>query len=135
MANGDVVRTASRARKSAAGYDLTRLMVGSEGTLGIITEVTLKLQKIPEASAVAMCSFPTVKHAADVAIAIMHSGIQVRKQCPLCVSSRPSLFEQRLGRQTKHSEGRQREGTSQMAPEGLNPLSTTTRFPIIMLVG
>ena len=79
LANGDVVRTASRARKSSAGYDLTRLMIGSEGTLGIITEVTVKLQKIPEASAVAMCSFPSVKDAADVAIEIMHSGILVRK--------------------------------------------------------
>lgn len=79
LANGDVVRTASRARKSAAGYDLTRLMVGSEGTLGVITEVTIRLQKIPEASAVAMCHFPTVKDAAEVAIACMHSGIQVSR--------------------------------------------------------
>ncbi|KAL3680934.1 hypothetical protein R1sor_023890 [Riccia sorocarpa] len=79
MANGDVVKTASRARKSAAGYDLTRLMIGSEGTLGIITEVTLRLQKIPEASTVAMCTFPSIKDAADVAIGIMHSGIQASR--------------------------------------------------------
>ncbi|WCJ34129.1 D-lactate dehydrogenase [cytochrome] mitochondrial [Euphorbia peplus] len=79
LANGDVVKTASRARKSAAGYDLTRLMIGSEGTLGIITEVTLKLQKIPEHSVVAMCNFPTIKDAADVAIATMLSGIQVSR--------------------------------------------------------
>ncbi|BBN14900.1 D-lactate dehydrogenase (cytochrome) [Marchantia polymorpha subsp. ruderalis] len=79
MANGDVVKTASRARKSAAGYDLTRLMIGSEGTLGIITEVTLRLQKLPEASTVAMCNFPSVKDAADVAIGIMHSGIQASR--------------------------------------------------------
>nr|GFD48630.1 D-lactate dehydrogenase [cytochrome], mitochondrial [Tanacetum cinerariifolium] len=51
-------------------------MIGSEGTLGVITEVTLRLQKIPEHSIVAMCSFPTVKDAADVAIAAMMSGIQ-----------------------------------------------------------
>ncbi|PWA80685.1 FAD-linked oxidases family protein [Artemisia annua] len=79
LADGEVVKTASRARKSAAGYDLTRLMIGSEGTLGVITEVTLRLQKIPEHSIVAMCNFPTVKDAADVAIAAMMSGIQVSR--------------------------------------------------------
>jgi len=79
LANGDVVKTASRARKSAAGYDLTRLIIGSEGTLGVITQVTLRLQKIPESTVVAMCNFPTIKDAADVAIATMHSGIQVSR--------------------------------------------------------
>ncbi|KAF3442793.1 hypothetical protein FNV43_RR16710 [Rhamnella rubrinervis] len=79
LANGDVVKTASRARKSAAGYDLTRLVIGSEGTLGVITEVTLRLQKIPRHSVVAMCNFPSVKDAADVAIATMLSGIQVSR--------------------------------------------------------
>ncbi|XP_024521697.1 D-lactate dehydrogenase [cytochrome], mitochondrial-like isoform X1 [Selaginella moellendorffii] len=94
VANGDQVKSGSRARKSAAGYDLTRLMIGSEGTLGVITEVTLRLQKIPEASIVsfraclnysqcllqvAMCNFPSVKDAADVAIATMHLGIQVSR--------------------------------------------------------
>ncbi|XP_030512518.1 D-lactate dehydrogenase [cytochrome], mitochondrial isoform X1 [Rhodamnia argentea] len=79
LANGDVVKTASRARKSAAGYDLTRLIIGSEGTLGVITEVTLRLQKLPQHSVVAMCNFPSVKDAADVAIAAMHSGIQVSR--------------------------------------------------------
>ncbi|CAL9026165.1 unnamed protein product [Prunus brigantina] len=79
LANGDVVKTASRARKSAAGYDLTRLVIGSEGTLGVITEVTLRLQKIPQYSVVAVCNFPTVKDAADVAIATMLSGIQVSR--------------------------------------------------------
>lgn len=79
VANGDVVKTAARARKSAAGYDLTRLLIGSEGTLGVITEVTLHLQKIPEASVVAMCNFNSVGDAAAVAIATMHSGIQVSR--------------------------------------------------------
>ncbi|XP_049932655.1 D-lactate dehydrogenase [cytochrome], mitochondrial-like isoform X2 [Nymphaea colorata] len=79
LANGDVVKTASRARKSAAGYDLTRLLIGSEGTLGVITEVTLRLQKLPAYSVVAMCHFPTIKDAADVAIATMLSGIQVSR--------------------------------------------------------
>ncbi|EXC03805.1 D-lactate ferricytochrome C oxidoreductase [Morus notabilis] len=79
LADGDVVKTASRARKSAAGYDLTRLLIGSEGTLGVITEVTLRLQKIPQYSVVAICNFPSVKDAADVAIATMLSGIQVSR--------------------------------------------------------
>ncbi|KAJ0088412.1 hypothetical protein Patl1_32817 [Pistacia atlantica] len=79
LANGDIVKTASRARKSAAGYDLTRLIIGSEGTLGVITEVTLRLQKIPQHSVVAMCNFPTIKDAADVAIATMLTGIQVSR--------------------------------------------------------
>nr|VDD34440.1 unnamed protein product [Brassica oleracea] len=79
LPNGDVVKTASRARKSSAGYDLTRLIIGSEGTLGVITEVTLRLQKIPQHSVVAVCNFPTVKDAADVAIATMMSGIQVSR--------------------------------------------------------
>lgn len=79
LANGDVVKTASRARKSAAGYDLTRLIIGSEGTLGVISEVTLRLQKIPQHSVVATCNFPTIKDAADVAIATMLSGIQVSR--------------------------------------------------------
>ncbi|VVB13471.1 unnamed protein product [Arabis nemorensis] len=79
LPNGDVVKTASRARKSAAGYDLTRLIIGSEGTLGVITEVTLRLQRIPQHSVVAICNFPTVKDAADVAIATMQTGIQVSR--------------------------------------------------------
>ncbi|GAB2272548.1 hypothetical protein Dimus_007371 [Dionaea muscipula] len=79
LANGDIVKTGSRARKSAAGYDLTRLLIGSEGTPGVITEITLRLQKIPQYSVVARCNFPTIKDAADVAIASMLSGIQVSR--------------------------------------------------------
>ncbi|XP_066393389.1 D-lactate dehydrogenase [cytochrome], mitochondrial-like [Miscanthus floridulus] len=79
LPNGDVVKTGSRARKSAAGYDLARLIIGSEGTLGVITEVTLRLQKLPSHSVVATCNFKTIKDAADVAIATMFSGIQVSR--------------------------------------------------------
>ncbi len=61
MANGEVIRTGSRARKSSAGYDLTRLLVGSEGTLGIITEVGLRLYGIPESIVAGVCPFPTVE--------------------------------------------------------------------------
>ncbi|XWS56113.1 hypothetical protein CRYUN_Cryun09bG0058500 [Craigia yunnanensis] len=80
LANGDIVKTASRARKSAYGYDLTRLMIGSEGNLGVVSEVTLWLQKIPVHSVVAMCNFPTIKDAVDVAIATMLSEAYSREQ-------------------------------------------------------
>jgi D-lactate dehydrogenase (cytochrome) len=78
-ANGEVVTTASRARKSSAGYDLTRLFVGSEGTLGVITRVTLRLAGIPESIAVGICPFPGVKAAADAVIATIQSGIPVAR--------------------------------------------------------
>ncbi|MBB3995474.1 D-lactate dehydrogenase (cytochrome) [Sulfitobacter undariae] len=79
MPNGEVIRTASRARKSSAGYDLTRLMVGSEGTLGIITEVTLRLQGIPEAISAASCSFPTVEAACQTVMAVIQYGLPVAR--------------------------------------------------------
>ncbi|MCV9935901.1 FAD-binding protein [Boseaceae bacterium BT-24-1] len=79
MADGAIVKTASRARKSSAGYDLTRLLVGSEGTLGIITEVTLKLHGIPEAVSAGVCSFPSVKAACDATIMTIQSGLPVAR--------------------------------------------------------
>ena len=79
MADGSVMRTARRARKTSAGYDLTRLMVGSEGTLGIITEITLRLQGIPEAMAAARCSFPSVSAAAETVMAVIQYGLPVAR--------------------------------------------------------
>lgn len=78
-ANGDLITTATRARKTAAGYDLTRLFIGSEGTLGIITELTLRLHGIPESIAAASCSFPTVEDACNATIATIQSGIPVAR--------------------------------------------------------
>ncbi len=79
LPNGEIVKTASRAKKSSAGYDLTRLMIGSEGTLGIITEITLKLHGIPEAISAGICPFPTVKAACDAVIMTIQSGIPVAR--------------------------------------------------------
>jgi D-lactate dehydrogenase (cytochrome) len=76
---GDIVRTGTRARKSSAGYDLTRLMVGSEGTLGVITEVTLRLYPQPEAAAAAVCHFPSIQAAVDTTIAIIQSGVPIAR--------------------------------------------------------
>ncbi|MGO8920502.1 MAG: FAD-linked oxidase C-terminal domain-containing protein, partial [Stellaceae bacterium] len=74
-----VIRTARRARKSAAGYDLTRLFVGSEGTLGVITEVTLRLYGIPEAIMAAVCPFPSVEAAVDTVVATIQAGVPVAR--------------------------------------------------------
>ncbi len=78
-ATGEVVRTASRARKSAAGYDLTRLFVGSEGTLGIITEATLRAHGIPDAMAAAVSAFPSVEAAVECAMQVMQFAIPVAR--------------------------------------------------------
>ncbi len=79
MPDGAIIKTAQRARKTAAGYDLTRLLIGSEGTLGIITELTLRLRGIPEAISAAVCGFPTVKAACDTVIATIQYGIPVAR--------------------------------------------------------
>ncbi len=79
LADGRVIRTGGRARKSAAGYDLTRLFVGSEGTLGIITEVQLRLYGIPEAISSAVCSFPTLEGAVNTVTQTIQMGIPVAR--------------------------------------------------------
>jgi D-lactate dehydrogenase (cytochrome) len=79
LADGRVIRTARRARKSAAGYDLTRLFVGSEGTLGIITELTVRLYGIPEAISAAVCDFPTIEDAVNTVILTIQNGIPVAR--------------------------------------------------------
>ena len=79
LPDGRIIKTAQRARKSAAGYDLTRLFVGSEGTLGIVTEVTLRLYGIPEAMMAAVCPFESVEGAVDAVILTIQSGIPIAR--------------------------------------------------------
>ena len=79
LPDGRVIRTARRARKSSAGYDLTRLFIGSEGTLGVITEVTVRLYGIPAAISAATCSFPSVEVAVNTVIQIIQAGIAVAR--------------------------------------------------------
>jgi D-lactate dehydrogenase (cytochrome) len=79
LADGSLIKTGGRARKSAAGYDLTRIFVGSEGTLGVITEVTLRLYGIPQAMSAAVCAFPTIEDAVNTVIETIQSGIPVAR--------------------------------------------------------
>ena len=78
-AQGEWVRTGTRARKSSAGYDLTRLFVGSEGTLGVMTEITLKLYPLPEAVSAAVCHFPSIDAAVQTTIAIIQMGVPIAR--------------------------------------------------------
>ncbi len=78
-ASGEAIRTGTRATKSSAGYDLTRLMVGSEGTLGIFTEVTLRLFPLPEAVSAAICSFPSIEAAVRTVIATIQLGVPIAR--------------------------------------------------------
>ena len=78
-ASGEVIRTGTRAKKSAAGYDLTRLMVGSEGTLGLFTEITVRLYPLPEAVSAAVCSFPSIEAAVRTVIQTIQLGVPIAR--------------------------------------------------------
>ncbi|MFX5825132.1 FAD-linked oxidase C-terminal domain-containing protein, partial [Acinetobacter baumannii] len=78
-AQGEIIKTGTRAKKSSAGYDLTRVYVGSEGTLGIITEVTVRLYPQPEAISAAICSFPSVADAVNTVIQTIQMGVPLAR--------------------------------------------------------
>ncbi|APW35887.1 2-hydroxy-acid oxidase [Rhodoferax koreense] len=78
-ASGEIIRTGTRAKKSSAGYDLTRLMVGSEGTLGVITEITLRIYPLPEAISAAICSFPSIEAAVRTTIQVIQLGVPIAR--------------------------------------------------------
>jgi D-lactate dehydrogenase (cytochrome) len=140
LANGEVIKTAQRAKKSAAGYDLTRLFVGSEGTFGVITEITLRLHGIPEAIASGVCPFPSVEAACKATIATIQTGIPVAriellddvqvKACngysKLTLPEQPMLFLEFHG--TKASVAEQSEQFGEIAREqGGGPFDWATR--------
>jgi D-lactate dehydrogenase (cytochrome) len=77
LADGTVIKTRQRPRKSSAGYDLTRMFIGSEGTLGLITEATLKVTVLPASTSVAVCAFPTIRHAANCVAKVVGRGIPI----------------------------------------------------------
>lgn len=78
-ANGDIIKTGTRAKKSSAGYDITSLFIGSEGTLGIITEITLKIYPLPEAVSAAVCNFPSIHDAVKTVINVIQLGIPIAR--------------------------------------------------------
>jgi D-lactate dehydrogenase (cytochrome) len=140
LANGEVIDTARRAKKSSAGYDLTRLMVGAEGTLGIITELTLKLSGIPEAISGGICPFPSVEACCNTAIHTIQSGIPIARielldalqvravnlHSKLGLTETPMLFLEFHGTDASVAEQSQRFG--EIAEEfGGGPFTWTTR--------
>ena len=141
MPSGEVMSTARRAKKSSAGYDLTRLMVGSEGTLGVITELTLKLSGIPEAIAGGTCPFPSVEACCNAAIMTIQTGIPVARielldalqvkavnlHSKLGLSETPMLFLEFHG--TPASVAEQSERFGEIAKEfGGGPFQWTTQL-------
>ena len=140
MADGEVMNTARRAKKSSAGYDLTRLIVGSEGTLGVITELTLRLAGIPEAISGGICPFPSVEACCNATILTIQSGIPVARielldalqvkavnlYSKLSLRETPMLFLEFHGTEASVSEQSERFG--EIADElGGGPFEWTTR--------
>ncbi len=140
LANGDVIDTARRAKKTSAGYDLTRLMIGSEGTLGVITQLTLKLSGIPETISGGTCPFPSVEACCNTAIQTIQSGIPIARvelldalQVRACnlhsnlgLPETPMLFVEFHGTEVSVAEQSKRFG--EIATEfGGGPFTWTTR--------
>lgn len=125
LPNGELMVTSRRARKSSAGYDLTRLIVGAEGTLGVITELTLKLHGIPEAISAGVCRFASIKDCCDAAITAIQSGIPIARvelldemmvrvcnvHSKLALAEQPMLFLEFHGTQASVTEQSERFST------------------------
>jgi D-lactate dehydrogenase (cytochrome) len=140
MANGELMTTGRRAKKSSAGYDLTRLVVGSEGTLGVITELTLRLAGIPEAISGGVCPFPSVEACCNATILTIQTGIPIARielldalqvravnlYSKLALRETPMLFVEFHG--TEASVAEQSERFGEIAQEfGGGPFEWTTR--------
>jgi D-lactate dehydrogenase (cytochrome) len=140
LPNGEIMRTAQRAKKSSAGYDLTRLFIGAEGTFGVITELTLKLHGIPEAISSAVCPFPSVDAACRATILTIQSGIPVARielmdelqvrasnaYSRLALAETPTLFLEFHGSEASVAEQAERFG--EIAQEfGGGPSQWTTK--------
>jgi D-lactate dehydrogenase (cytochrome) len=124
-ASGEIIRTGTRAKKSSAGYDLTRLMVGSEGTLGVMTEITLKLYPLPEAVMAASCSFASLADAVNTTIQIIQLGVPIAR-CEL-------LDGNTVGMVNRHSKLNLPETPLLLmefhgSPEGVKEQVTTVQF-------
>jgi len=140
LANGNTIRCGTRAIKSSAGYDLVRIFVGSEGTLGIVTEVTLRLHPRLEATGCITCAFPSVREAVDAAIELVQSGMQLLRiefldevQMRACnlysnleLPEKPTLFIESTGSATSVGEQVERTKEIVLAHGALNPDSATT---------
>jgi D-lactate dehydrogenase (cytochrome) len=132
LASGEVMTSGRRARKSSAGYDLTRLLIGSEGTLGIITELTLRLQALPEAISAGVCPFPSIEAACNATIRTIQAGIPVArielldalqvKACnaysKLTLPETPMLFVEFHGSEASVAEQAKRFGEIAMQLDG-----------------
>src|SRR5215211_3402455 len=118
LADGTVIDTGTRARKTSAGYDLTHLFVGSEGTLGIITELTLRLRPIPEAISAAICSFPSTHDAVATAIATVQAGVPVARceMRPRCARSTRTRSSSTARRRRCSSSSTGRPAASRRTP-------------------
>src|SRR5881296_3094674 len=129
LPDGRIIQTSRRAKKSAAGYDLTRLFVGSEGTLGIITEVTLRLYPVQDSMSAAVCAFPTIDGATRTVIQTLQMGVPVARSELLCATTMaalnrhnklsyresPTLFLEFHGRSEEHTSELQSHSNSSYA--------------------
>jgi D-lactate dehydrogenase (cytochrome) len=134
LADGTIIRTGTRARKSAAGYDLTRLLIGSEGTLGVITEVTVRLRRKPEHFAAVRVCFPSVREAAAAANATLLAGVEVGR-CELMDDKMVKIVNDANGYKVRavlsSSSSRLPLAEPPLAPHGQDEEATTLLYELV----